>query len=222
MRVYPGLASENELDSIGIIRRACQDDMHTLLYICRETFPESLRWQSPRFLGRKWWDGTLRSGLSETWILLKNGEAAGFCVLTTDLKEDLQGLRSRGVSPVDKLLAVLTHPKVAFFRIVKRIRSAITVSRSNLKSVFAHTRADDNPVWLDLIGVVPRRRGQGIAKQMLRFCSSRISQLQRGVLKLRVDSDNLPARRLYERVGFVCTSQKGADCVYTYRGKPAR
>lgn len=198
-----------------LIRRATQYDMDALLDICHNSFPDSLRWQSPRSLGRKWWDATLTSRSSETWVCLKNGEMAGFCVLITDEDEEAKDSRQRNGSFLDKLFSVVTHPKLAFFKIWKKIKAAIAIASNHSKPKAAHSRIDENPVWLGLIAVSPRIRGQGLAKQMLYFCGDRTFQLNRHVMKLRVDPENKPARSLYERAGFVCTSQTFTDCIYT-------
>lgn len=198
-----------------LIRRATQYDMDALLEICHNSFPDSLRWQSPQSLGRKWWDATLTSSSSETWVCLKNGEIAGFCVLITDEDEEVKVGRQRNGSFFDRLFAVVTHPKLTFFRIQKKIGVVMATAGNHSEPKAAHSRIDENPVWLGLITVSPRMRGQGLAKQMLRFCGDRTLQLHRQAIKLRVDQDNKPARSLYERTGFVCTSQTPADCIYT-------
>jgi len=189
--------------------------MEALLYICRECFPDSLRWQSPRSLGRKWWDATLTSSSSETWVCLKNGEIAGFCVLITDEDEEVKVGQQRNGSFFDRLFAVATHPKLAFFKIQKKIKAVMATAGNHSEPKATHSRIDENPVWLGLIAVSLSMRGKGLAKQMLYFCGDRAFQLNRHVIKLRVDPDNKPARSLYERTGFVCTSQTSVDCIYT-------
>jgi len=210
---------EDNSNSSHIIRRANQGDIEALLHICRESFSDSLRWQSPRSLGKKWWDATLTSSSSETWVCLKNGEIAGFCVLITDEDEEVKVSRQRNGSFFDRLFAVVTHPKLTFFRIQFRVQKKIGVvmatAGNHSKPKAAYSCIDENPVWLGLIAVSPRMRSQGLAKQMLYFCGDRTFQLNRHVIKLRVDSDNMPSRSLYEQVGFVCTSQKFIDCIYT-------
>jgi len=209
------MISKDNSNSTPIIRRANQGDIQALLDICGESFPDSLRWQSPRTLGRKWWDATLTSSSNETWVCIKNGEIAGFCVLVTDQNEAVTGGRAHNGSFFERLYAVLAHPKLAFFRIQKKIRGVVATAGNHSKSSPTHSRIDDNPVWLGLIAVSPGTRGQGLAKEMLCFCGDRTFQLDRHAIKLRVDSDNMPARSLYERVGFVCTSQKSIDRIYT-------
>jgi len=209
------MAPEKGASSNKLIRRANQSDMEALLYICRESFSDSLRWQSPRSLGRKWWDATLTSSSSETWVCLKNGEIAGFSVLIIDENEDVKISRQRNGSFIDRFFAVVTHPKLTFFRIQKKIGVLMAIAENQSVPKVAHSRIDENPVWLGLIAVSPCMRGQGLAKQMLYFCADRTFQLSRHVIKLRVDSDNIPGRSLYERVGFICTSQKFIDCIYT-------
>ena len=62
--------SDDKARSGRSICRATRDDIDALLDICLASFPESLRWQSPESLGRKWWDATLASSSSESWVYL--------------------------------------------------------------------------------------------------------------------------------------------------------
>ena len=201
-------------NSNRLIRRATQYDVDVLLDICHNSFPDSLRWQSPRFLGKKWWVAVLASSSSETWVCLQGGEIAGFCVLITDEDEEAKAGRQRNGSFFDKLFAVVTHPKLTFFKIQKKISAVMATASSHSKPKAAHSRIEKR-TWLGLIAVAPHRRGRSLAKRMLRFCEGRTSELNRHVMNLRVDQDNKPARSLYERTGFVCTSQKSIDCIYT-------
>lgn len=206
--------SDDKARSSRSIYRATSDDIDALLDICLASFPDSLRWQSPQSLGRKWWDATLASSYSESWVCLENGEIAGFCVLITDEDEEAKDSRQRNGSFFDKLFAVVTHPKLTFFKIQKKIGAVMATASNHSKPKAAHSCIEKR-TWLGLIAVAPHRRGRSLAKHMLRFCEGRTSELNRHVMKLRVDQDNKSARSLYERVGFVCTSQKSIDCIYT-------
>lgn len=204
----------DESSSNKLIRRATQSDVDALLNICRKSFPKSLRWQSPRSLGRKWWDIVLALSSSETWVCSENREITGFCVLITDEDEEAKSGGQRNGSFFDRLFAVVTHPKLSFFKLQKKVRAIMSAVSNHSKPKVAHSRTE-NPIWLGLIAVTPHKRGTALAKHMLCFGENRASQLNRHVIKLRVDPDNKPAQSLYERVGFVCTSQTSVDCIYT-------
>lgn len=206
--------SDDKARSGRSICRATRDDIDALLDICLASFPESLRWQSPQSLGRKWWDSALTSSSSESWICVENGEIAGFCVLITDEDEEAKVGRQRNGSFLDKLFAVVTHPRLTFFKMQKKIKAVITIASNHSKPGATHSRIE-SPTWLGLMAVAPHRRGRSLAKHMLRFCEGRTFELNRHVMKLRVDPENKPARGLYERAGFVCTSQTFTNCIYT-------
>jgi len=60
------------------------------------------------------------------------------------------------------------------------------------------------------IGVVPARRGRGIAAGLLSSALARLAAEERPVCHLEVRAGNRPARELYERLGFVVAGRRRA------------
>jgi ribosomal protein S18 acetylase RimI-like enzyme len=79
--------------------------------------------------------------------------------------------------------------------------------------VVAVGRAVGDTGWAGLFGMatLPRARGRGAARSVLAALAGWAGAHEAGRLYLQVESDNVPALRLYEQAGF------GEVCPYHYR-----
>ena len=62
-------------------------------------------------------------------------------------------------------------------------------------------------VWVVSMWVAPDRRGLGLAAGLIELIADRAAESGAAELRLHVTSNNVAARRVYERVGFVATGQ---------------
>ncbi len=58
------------------------------------------------------------------------------------------------------------------------------------------------------VAIDPRRRGQGLARKLLDLHLRRLAGIGVATVFLEVDADNAPARRLYDRAGFVAVGER--------------
>lgn len=188
--------------------------MDALLQVCAESFPDSIRWQSLRSVGERWWSVVLRSQAAETWICVVDDQVVSFSVIVVDSTEwTAEGKERRG-SRMTCLCALAVGYKLILPKILKKIRLA-KVGRID-RARMVDTRAETGKAfWIELIAVVPHMRGQGLAKKMLLFCESRALELQRHSVGIRVDPANKAAYKLYERVGFVRGKHTASGTIYT-------
>ena len=56
--------------------------------------------------------------------------------------------------------------------------------------------------WIQNVGVVPEHRRRGVGSTLLRYCLTGCAQAGLTKVHLEVTAENLPALRLYEKVGF--------------------
>jgi len=61
---------------------------------------------------------------------------------------------------------------------------------------------------LTFMGVTPEMRGRGLGETIVRFSLATIARSRPAPLTLAVDLRNWPARKIYDRLGFVETSRK--------------
>jgi len=197
-----------------VIRRGTLDDTDALLRICAESFPDSIRWQSLRSVGERWWNVVLRSRAAETWVCVVDDQVVSFSVIVVDGTEWVAEGKERRSSLMTCLCALSAGHKLILPKILKKVRLAKIVCTGRARTI--HARAETGKAfWIDLIAVVPHMRGQGLAKKMLLFCESRALELQRRSVGLRVDPANKAACKLYERVGFVRGKHTVSGTVYT-------
>ncbi len=83
--------------------------------------------------------------------------------------------------------------------------SIILLSGKSIGRLYVDRRDDE--IRLIDIALMPDHRGSGLGTGIL---EALIKQAQQGGLPLRIHVEkNNPARRLYQRLGFVCTEDKG-------------
>lgn len=197
-----------------VIRRGTPRDVDALLQICTESFPESIRWQSLRSVGKRWWNVVLRSRAAETWICVVYGQIVSFSVIVVDGTEWATERKERRSSMMTCLFALAVGHKLILPKILKKVRLA-KIARTDRAHTVDTQAETGKAFWIELIAVVPHMRGQGLAKKMLLFCESRALELQRRSVGLRVDPANKAACKLYERVGFVRGKHTASGTVYT-------
>lgn len=111
-----------------------------------------------------------------------------------------------------------------------RSASAIAVRESDDKVVgFAHMSdgsmkrdlvmqclhtSQEGECYIEMIGVLSEVRGHGIGTRLLQFCEARARERNARALTLGVVANN-PAKRLYERFGFVDRDQSAASKLFS-------
>ena len=68
---------------------------------------------------------------------------------------------------------------------------------------WCHREAEDTPGIVGMVGVLPDRQGQGLGRAVTGAGMDRLLELGSPSLEITVDSENPPAIRVYESLGFV-------------------
>ena len=68
---------------------------------------------------------------------------------------------------------------------------------------WCHREAEDAPGIVGMVGVLPGRQGQGLGRAVTGAGMDRLLELGSPSLEITVDSENPPAIRVYENLGFV-------------------
>ena len=69
-------------------------------------------------------------------------------------------------------------------------------------------RMTDDEVYIEMLGVDPAWRGQGVAHQLMSYAEAVATQQGAAQLTLTVVSDNTPAINLYQKMGFKIKSEQ--------------
>jgi ribosomal-protein-alanine N-acetyltransferase len=100
--------------------------------------------------------------------------------------------------PVLELLGVLTFPDVLRLKAVADEKMVGFIAGDRRRGeVSGNTKVDTG--WILTLGVLPECRRKGIAEALLVECEM---QLRMPVIKLTVRRGNVPAVRLYEKLGY--------------------
>jgi len=81
-----------------------------------------------------------------------------------------------------------------------------------------HSDSNNDVLYIANVCVVPNFRGHGIAKECMKFMLKELPKVRYAILA--VDSDNLAAIHIYEKLGFVTV--KTIDNYYSPNNKPTK
>lgn len=199
-----GVEIDKSQASSCAIRIAKSGDIDALVHTCRDSFPDDVIWQVPKFVARNRWKRILSSAVAETWVYLRDSQVVAFVTLVRDITTYQQEKRLQGGGPVFKACAYLVCPKLCLQKAARKIGLFIRRSKTR-NSAFDEKVILKNCTWIEPIAVSPSMRGRGIGRKLLEHCKERTCQLQIDGIKLNIYPTNLEARKFYERCGFVCT-----------------
>lgn len=166
-------------------------------------------------MARRWWSSAIGSDAAETWVSKEDGRVSAFCVLITDEECWAAEEKQREYQAILIGLRFLAFARARWCAIRREAAGSETSSGNKAAESHNHRCKRHKRTWIGLIAVARQMRGRGLAKDLLKVCVDRTAELGHEAIKLRVDRENRPARRLYESAGFVCTSEKGSQCIYT-------
>ena len=81
-----------------------------------------------------------------------------------------------------------------------------------------HRHAKDDEVYIEMLGVAPNWRGQGLARKLITHAQDVARAEGANALTLDVVSDNTVAIGLYEQMGFVITMERQSRVLYWITG----
>jgi len=194
-------------------RRASIADLNALVYICRVCFPEYYRWQSLVPVGRKWWKVVLESEASQIWVVEDSKGIFAFNVLVLDLELWKAESKARNGSLMFRLLAPLCCP---FPTVWRRLWKVALVRVTTRKTVIHNVkkRSSERIAWSEMIGVLPRLRRKGMSSWLLRATNQKLREAGANTIETHIDSDNVPSRRMHEKMGYVLISEDLRGCLY--------
>ncbi len=196
-----------------IIRRASSSDICALVDICREAFPQHLRWQGMRSVARRWWEVAIMSSAAEAWIIqVKDEVVALFLLVSDEIQWSQEKARRRGPFVLRFISAMYGFVLAGS----KTLRAMM--DRINSYHTQQLTLCDQKPgtrIWIELIAIRAEHRGQGFAKYSLRHIETRAKALGRKAICLRAHKFNQEARCLYETMGYQEASVNNVHVKYS-------
>lgn len=199
--------------SNSCIRRLKAEGIDAVIDICRKSFPGGIRGQYPRFIATKWWRDAIASVASETWVCFVEGEVTGYVILVMDNSMYSREKRKRRSGIFLRACTAITCPRLLLRRFFKKMVTYGWSSANHMTNSQNHP-IQNKCIWIEPIAVAPHMRGRGIARKMLEHCEKRALDLKRGVVWVKVQPQNGPAIKLYEKSEFVLFSRTSATCTY--------
>ena len=188
-------------DSNSPIRQGTTNDMDALIGICRDSFPDALRWQSIRFLAQRWWSVALNSYFGETWILQTKGQVSGVCVLVIDEVGWAEEKTLRCLHRPVQLLISLMYPHLLATYVRKR-REMTRIGLENSIPLEPDSFAKKKRTWIELLAVSSTKRRSGVGRKLLHLCELRTKQIGRSSIGLCVHPRNSAALNFYKACNF--------------------
>lgn len=181
------------------IRVAHMQDINRLCAIYRDSFKQGLRSLIPFYFTRLRWKLRLSTRSVEVWVAEVNGEVAGFCVIIVD---EIQWRRDQNGSLLLRIghLAALLQKGIS--QIVRSVSMCASSRKLQGKEKEGGFSTPYEHVTIQPVAVAMDRRRLGLAKLLLRWSERRARELKRRAIRLSVDSNNFPACRLYEALGY--------------------
>lgn len=191
-------------DSAVILRRTIPDDAPALARICRDSFPNTLRWQASRAGAESWWSRVIDEPSAEVWSAATGGRVAGLLLAVVDEPAWSRARRAFRPSRPRDAAALAARP-LTMWRVLRHL--ALPPRVDDGRSVTREKNEVKPPrLWIELIAVDPASRGAGIARRILDLAEHRAAIEDRPEIRLRVDRANSGAIRLYERAGYTVVS----------------
>jgi len=199
------------------LRPAFFTDLDRLFYICRRCFPENYRWSSLMPIGKNWWKVVLKSQSTQTWVAEDHSGIYAFCLLVIDSELWKKENKRRSGPYIFRVLSVLSCPVLAVWTRLWRI-ALVRLADRRQREYSAASQNFERTAWIELIAVLPHRRNQGCGAWLLQNCEEKALLNGATGIELRVDAQNTSARRMYERVGYVLSSERSGGCLYRKTG----
>lgn len=76
------------------------------------------------------------------------------------------------------------------------------------REIIIEDETQEGEYYIDTLGVKSNQQGKGIGSTLLQFCIDKFVHKQNQTLGLLVEKENVAAKRLYEKLGFIYQSEK--------------
>ena len=76
------------------------------------------------------------------------------------------------------------------------------------REIIIEDETQEGEYYIDTLGVKGNQQGKGIGSTLLQFCIDEFVHKQNQTLGLLVEKENVAAKRLYEKLGFIYQSEK--------------
>jgi len=202
---------------MALIRRAEINDVDILVEICRAIFTKVTIWQVPRFMAKRRWLSILSSSVTETWLCVSNGQVQGFVLLILDMKKYLREKQEQSGGLLLRVYSHISCPKLSLSKVLSKILKLLNRLEEPV-AVLKSQVISKRPIWIEPIAVMPQMRRKGLAQELLEHSRKRAVDLGSDAVKLAAEICDKPAISLYEKVGFVPTSNgKYSLVIYTMK-----
>ncbi len=206
------MTQKDKESSPYILRQATLNDMEALLAICREGFPNSMRWRGRKCPGEKWWQLVLTCSGAEAWVFRREGCVVGVMAFISNLEEWNAKLKKTR-SPILRLLTIIRRPGLVVRRVHKKLSCLQNSTGSSVKAkdIYVDPR---KLIWMEIMTVLSAHRRQGLARRLIECCQERTIELKRDAIKLNI-VPNPSVEKLFESMGYIRTNRGRSGYIYT-------
>ncbi|HCO96267.1 MAG TPA: hypothetical protein DIU00_20395 [Phycisphaerales bacterium] len=192
------------------IRRAHLSDIPYLLKICRKCFSR-IQWRGVSSYVRPWWQAAITSEAADVCVAQYKGRVIAFAVLVKD-EELWRKQKKRGEGPfMSHLLSCIVCPVLTFKALCIKVARLMVGNEDQLQSSIGMSY---KRTWLEILAVMPREQGRGIAKLLLCECESLTKNEGCDAIRLMVTKSNKRAIRLYKKMGYQKTTENSEGEFY--------
>ncbi len=92
------------------VARTEHGDIPELVEVCRQSFPNSTRWQGAPLVARRWWKKVMSVSSAGLYILRSEGQIAAFWLLITDENSVKKQMLLQPIALWLRLFSVVTCP----------------------------------------------------------------------------------------------------------------
>jgi len=194
-------------------RPALPTDVNALVRICSKCFPEYYKWQSIYPIGKNWWQVAIESKASQIIVLEDSSGIFALDVLVLALELWKAENKRRNGSLMARVFSAFCCPVPAVWKRLWKVALArLTYRRPVRNSVLE--RNCEQTAWLEYIAVLPRMVRQGHASWLFRIHEQGALAAGSTTINTHVDSENVPSRRMMEKMGYKLISEDIRGCLY--------
>lgn len=203
------------------LRNAVEEDIRDLVSLSQIGFKKSPEWRSPFFVVRRWWYGVVTHPKIHVLVAVKEIASReviiGYCVGTTEFELWETKMRQGPHSKISKILVMFLSPSIGKAFLQRRIRvkkvrsgniqstnkSELNYEVGSLPQININEKIHKlGGLYLALMVVDPKFRGEGLAKRLLVSFEELAIRDEVGILWGRVESRNKNLQSLYLHLGY--------------------
>jgi len=200
-------------DNIFTTREMTVEDISNVLLICRESFPNSIRWHYSLEMGVKWLQTIIESNSVEKFVIARQDQICGFCILVTNIE---------GFNKLKSVLKINNYeiPKIAYkksrlvlIQIKKRIKNFITFHKS-IKKNQDKKSSNRGIAWIEMIAISKKYRRMGLSKMLFMWAERTCTESGKRKIGSTIQDENIASIMMHKKFGFKLDSCSKSGMIY--------